>query len=83
MPYSLFYGKYPNFIKIANKQFETYNKTLDLIEKLENEGKIIVLRPSMDLKIARVEKNIEKLKAIYKLGVDDCTLSLDKITKYL
>lgn len=83
MPYGLVYRKYPNFVKAGNKQFENYNKTLELIKKYENEGKIIVLRPSCDLKIARVEKNLEKLKAIHKLGVDDCTKILDKIKKYL
>lgn len=83
MPYNLVYKKYPNFIKTAVNQFENYNKTLDLIKKYETDGKIIVLRPSKDLKIARVEKNIKKLNAIHKLGVDDCTSQLDKIKKYL
>lgn len=83
MPYNLIYRKYPNFVKVANNQFENYNKTLDLIKKYENEGKIVVLRPSKNLKIARVEKNIGKLNAIYKLGVDDCNMNLDKIKKYL
>ncbi|MBR7100134.1 MAG: patatin family protein [Clostridia bacterium] len=83
MPYNLFYRKYPNFIKSANRQFEIYNQTLDLIEKKEQEGRIVVLRPSQNLKVARVEKNIEKLKAIYNLGVSDCNLNLDKIKEYL
>ena len=83
LPYNLFYRKYTNFIKIANKQFEIYNETLDLIKKYEKEERIIVLRPSRDLKIARVEKNLEKLKAIYELGINDSTLMLDKIKNYL
>ena len=83
MPYNLFYRKYPNFIKTAIKQPENYNKTLDLIKKYENEGKIVVLRPSQDLKIARIEKNIEKLNAIYKLGYDDCLSRLEEVKSYL
>ena len=83
MPYNLFYKKYPNFIKTAIKQPENYNKTLNLVKKYENDGKIIVLRPSQNLKIARVEKNTDKLAEIYKLGVDDCTANLDKIKNYL
>lgn len=83
MPFDLIYRKYPNFVETAKKQYEIYNKTLDLIKKYEEDGKIIVLRPSKKLKIARVEKNIEKLNAIYKLGVDDCILNLDKIKDYL
>ncbi len=83
LPYGLFYRKYPKFIECAKKQFEKYNATLDLIKQYENEGKIIVLRPSKNLNIARVEKNLEKLKNIHTLGVSDCTLHLDKIKKYL
>ena len=83
MPYKLFYRKYPNFIKTAINQFENYNKTLELIKELENNGKIVVLRPSQNLKIARVEKKLDKLKAIYQLGVDDCSSNLEKIRDYL
>lgn len=83
MPYGLFYGRYPNFVKTAVSQFKNYNKTLDLIKEYESKGKIVVLRPSKNLKIARVEKNIDKLKAIYQLGVDDCMACLDKIKDYL
>ena len=83
MPYNIFYKKYSNFIKTAKNQPDIYNKTLDLIERYEKDGRIIVLRPSKKLKIARVEKNIEKLNAIYKLGVDDCKLTLNTIKEYL
>ena len=83
LPYDLVYGKYPNFIKTAKRQYKDYNKTLELIKKLENDGRILVLRPSKNLKVARVEKNLDKLKAIYQLGVDDSTANLDKVKKYL
>ena len=83
MPYNLIYRKYPNFIKTAKIQPEIYNKTLNLIKKYENEGRIIVLRPSKKLKIARVKKDVKKLEAIYKLGVDDCTSNLGRIISYL
>jgi predicted patatin/cPLA2 family phospholipase len=83
LPYNFVYGKYPNFVKCAKEQLEKYNETLDLVKKHENDGRIVVLRPSQNLKIARVEKNLQKLKAIHQLGIDDATLNLDKIKKYL
>lgn len=83
MPYKLVYRKYPNFIKCAEKQLDIYNESLDLIREYEAKGKIIVLRPSQNLKIARVEKRLKKLAAIHKLGIDDCTKKLDEIKKYL
>ena len=83
LPYNFVYRKYPNFVNCAKRQFDKYNETLDLVKKYENDGRIVVLRPSQNLKIARVEKNLNKLKAIHQLGVDDATLNLDKIKKYL
>lgn len=83
MPYNLFYRKYPNFIKTAINQYQIYNNTLDLIKKYENENKIFVLRPTKNLKIARIEKDVKKLKAIYNLGVEDCIANLDKIKNYI
>lgn len=83
MPYNLFYKKYPKFVKTAINQYENYNKTLDLIKKYEDEGRIVVLRPSQNLKVSRVEKNINKLNAIYNLGVEDCTSNINKIREYL
>lgn len=83
MPYDLVYRKYPNFIKCGKNQYIKYNQTLDLVKKCEEEGRIFVLRPSKNLKIARVEKDCKKLKAMHQLGVDDCIKNLDKIKKYL
>ena len=82
LPYNFVYRKYPSFVKCAKEQLEKYNESLELVKKLENEGRIIVLRPSQNLKIARVEKNLNKLKAIHQLGVDDCTKKLDEIKMY-
>jgi len=83
LPYNWIYRKYPNFIKCAEKQLDVYNESLALIKEYEKQSKIVVLRPSQNLKIARVEKNLKKLTAIHKLGVDDCIAKLDEIKKYL
>lgn len=83
IPYNLFYKKYQNFVNTAINQPENYNKTLELIKKHEEDGRIIVLRPSQNLQIARIEKNLKKLTAIHKLGINDCTANLEKIKDYL
>ena len=83
LPYSLYYRKYPNLVKTAINQPENYDRTIELIKKYENEGRIVALRPSKNLKISRIEKNRKKLNAIYQLGIDDCTANLEKIKNYL
>ena len=83
MPYNLFYGKFPNFVETAKNSYKEYNETMDLIEKLESENKILVLRPSKFINVKRVEKDTTKLQNIYELGVLDCMQNLDRIGEYL
>lgn len=83
LPFGLVYKKYPEFVKTAQNAYINYNKTLDLIRKYENDGKIIVLRPSEKIKMRRVEKSLNKLQAIYNVGVKDCKEKLSKIKKYI
>ena len=65
-----FYRKYPNLQKALLNRNAVYNKTMDLIEKLENEGQIIVIRPSNPVVVGRMEKDISKLSALYQEGYD-------------
>lgn len=83
LPYKLFYGKFPNFVETAENSYAKYNETMDLIEKYESENKIVVLRPSELIRMKRIEKNTNKLQAIYDLGVSDCMKKLDEIKDYL
>lgn len=83
LPYGLVYKKYPEFVKTAKNAYINYNETLDLTKKYENEGKIIVLRPSEKIKMRRVEKNLNKLQAIYDVGVKDCNNNLSRIREYI
>ena len=83
LPFGLVYKKYPEFVKSASKGYIKYNETLNLIRKYENDGKILVLRPSEKIKMKRVEKDLGKLQAIYDVGVKDCNNNLEKIKKYI
>ncbi len=83
MPFGLVYKKYPNFVKTAKCAYINYNNTLDLIQKYEKECKIIVLRPSIKVRMKRVEKDLNKLQKIYDVGIKDCNENLEKIKAYI
>jgi predicted patatin/cPLA2 family phospholipase len=55
---------------------------MEYIERLEDEGKIIVIRPSEKKAISRMEKDPEKLKAWYEVGRKDTLKILDKIKAF-
>lgn len=79
----MFYKKYPNLVNAINTRYIKYNETLDIIIDLENKKEIFVFRPSKDLKIKRIEKDTDKLKAMYDLGVKDFQDNLKALKKYL
>ena len=63
-----FYRKYPELRKTLTVRNELYNQTMDLIEKLEEEGKITVIRPIKPVEVGRIEKDTAKLTALYQEG---------------
>ena len=55
-----------------------YNQSLDYVEAAEQAGRAIIIRPSQDLKVSRVEKSKEKLLQLYELGIKDAQDMLEK-----
>ena len=47
-----------------------YNQTMELIESLEDQGKITIIRPIRQVEVGRMEKNTAKLSALYQEGYD-------------
>lgn len=63
-----FYRKYPLLQKAIFQRNIVYNQTMDMIEKLEDEGKITVIRPENPVIVGRMEKDTAKLAALYDEG---------------
>ena len=80
---NLFYHQHPELAKAIIHRYKNYNESMDHIEKLEEEGKIFVIRPSEDLNIGRIEKDPKKLQALYNLGIKDTKNNLNKLEQYL
>lgn len=65
------YHQYPALQEAFRVRNHNYRQRIEQIERLEAEGKIIVLRPSVPMKISRLEHDPKKLQALYDLGVHD------------
>ena len=59
--------KYPNLVNSMIHRSEVYNKQMDLIDRLEQEGKIFVVRPT-EPEVSKTEQNAEVLNAFYEHG---------------
>ena len=77
------YGRYPNLMATINNRYRNYNNTLDRIVYLEEKKDIFVFRPSKDLHIKRIEKNKDKLQAMYDLGISDYKENVAELMRYL
>ena len=76
----VFYRRYPALQKALSERNTVYNKTMDLIERLEDEGRIRVIRPEKPVEVGRMEKDTTKLAALYQEGYD---LAQEFLCKYL
>ncbi len=62
------YLKYPELAKDLVKRAGRYNRSLKKLEKLEKEGKVIVIRPENTKGFSRMERNKEKIMNLYNDG---------------
>ena len=77
------YRKYPAFAQKFENITEDYNRQCDEIEALNNEGRLLRFAPTVPVTVSRIEGDMEKLGALYRLGWDDCLAGLDQIRDYL
>lgn len=63
-----FYRKYPRMREALSLRSKLYNEQLDMVERLEDEGRITVIRPLQPVRVDRIERNISKLNELYEEG---------------
>lgn len=65
---SFVYRKYPKMREALSRRSTLYNAQLDLVERLEDEGLITVIRPIQPVQVDRIERNVRKLTELYEEG---------------
>ncbi|MFA9488611.1 MULTISPECIES: patatin family protein [unclassified Mannheimia] len=78
-----FYQKYPKLIERWANRYAEYNQAVEEVIELHNQQEIFVIRPSKTMKISRLEKNLDRVQAMYDLGVSDAKNALDELRRYL
>lgn len=77
------YLRYPKVYEMMKVRHIVYNRTLDYLEKQVQNGQAFVIRPSYAMGINRIEKDKEKLKALYQQGYDEAAAQYDRLMEYL
>lgn len=71
--------KYPNLEQIVLCRHDEYNKTVEYCERLEEQGKAIIIRPRAEVNVGRFEEDIPTLRKLYDAGFDDVVEKIDEI----
>ena len=78
-----FNNTYPKVGDAIINRHIVYNNQTELVHKLEEEGRVLVIQPLADLKCNALEKSKEKLEAIYQLGYSEGIKKLEKVKEFL
>jgi len=81
--YKIYKNKYPKLARVLKERHLKYNEQLDYCKELEENGKAIIIRPTISMNIGRFERDKNKLKAIYQNGYDLIANDKESILNYI
>lgn len=77
------YLRYPKIYELMARRHINYNNQLEYIERQQEAGRAFVIRPQSPSNVGRVEKDPEKLRALYQQGYDETADCYEELLKYL
>lgn len=64
------YRDYPRLRLVLSKRQYYYNQQLEMIEKMEDAGQILAIRPIRPMEVDRLDNDFDKLTALYEEGYE-------------
>ena len=78
------YGKkYSKLVELMKKRHTVYNETIEYLKRLEESGKVFIIRPKKASNVGRVEKDAKKLQALYEEGYEDAKACYEDLLRFL
>ena len=77
------YLKYPKVYDLMRDRHINYNETLEYINRQQENGQAFVIRPKKCSDVGRIEKDREKLIALYQEGYQDAADCYEELLAYL
>lgn len=77
------YFRYPQVYKLMANRHTVYNANMEYLIKQQENGQAFVLRPAKKSNVGRIEKDSEKLKALYEEGYRDAENNFELLQNYL
>ncbi len=79
----LAYRKYPKFCDVMRRRADAYNESRRWLFQLEQEGRALVFTPTSTEGFHRTERDVGKIKALWKDGWDQGMARLDEVESFL
>lgn len=76
------YGKYPKFVEMVAARGKKYNDTLELVNKLEKEGRAFVFRPT-EMTVSTNESDVKTLMEYYHYGYKNASERYEELMEFL
>lgn len=76
------YHRYPNFCETMRRRAETYNKSREKLFQLEREGKVLLLAPENTKGFSRIERDGEKIRALWQDGYEKGKARAEEIRQF-
>lgn len=77
------YSEYPKFVDALITRHLRYSENLRYVNEMEQNGEILVIRPSRTVNISRMEKNLARIWEMYDLGRDDAKEKINEVRAWL
>ncbi|MCI8308519.1 MAG: patatin family protein [Lachnospiraceae bacterium] len=75
--------RFPRFEEKVRNRHIMYNDTVKELKSLEKKGEVLVIRPSENYRISRMEKDSGRLQGMYDLGLKDANACMGKVKDYI
>lgn len=77
------YLRYPKVCELMRERHLSYNVTVQYIEEKQRKGGLFVIRPKQKSEVGRIEKDRDKMTALYEEGYRDAQECYAELTEYL
>ena len=78
-----YYRKYPKVYELMRERHINYNRQMEFIQAQQKNGQAFVLRPQVPGDVARIEKDVKKLKKFYRQGYREAQARCEELLDYL
>lgn len=77
------YRKYPKVYELMKNRHIEYNKTLDYIQEQVKNGTAFLIQPKHKSEVGRIEKDRDKLQALYQEGYEEAAERYEELIAFL